>query len=29
MIRLTCRDHWFECNFEAEGENVIKVIEKV
>ncbi len=27
MIRLTCRDHGFDCNFEAEGENMPKAIE--
>lgn len=27
MIRLTCKDHGFKCNFEAEGENVQKVIQ--
>ncbi|HSB50130.1 MAG TPA: DUF1059 domain-containing protein [Nitrosopumilaceae archaeon] len=26
MIRLTCKDHGFNCNFEAEGENIEKVI---
>ena len=27
MIRLSCKDHGFACNFEAEGEIMSKVIE--
>ena len=26
MIRLTCKDHGFDCDFEAEGENMSEVM---
>jgi len=28
MVRLRCRDHGFDCDFEVEGDDISKVIER-
>lgn len=27
MIKLQCKEYGFECDFSAEGENIVKIIE--
>jgi len=28
MVKLTCRDYGFDCDFMAEGDDIVKVIEE-